>query len=96
MITECSMLKGNTDHNILLDVGQSMPDQAFDSTRDAKKVQVHPTDPKKTTSIAFELNSAYESVLIEFLRECWEIFALCPADMPGFPGNLLSTNYMWT
>ena len=29
-----------------------------------------------------------ESALIEFLRERWEIFAWCPADMPGIPREL--------
>jgi hypothetical protein len=36
--TEYAGLKGDTNHNILLDVGRSLPYQAFDSTRDAKKV----------------------------------------------------------
>jgi hypothetical protein len=28
-------------------------------------------------------------VLIEFLRERWEIFAWCPLDMPGIPRELV-------
>src|SRR3954464_10323887 len=24
-------------------------------------------------------------MLVKFLRECWEIFAWCPVDMPGVP-----------
>jgi hypothetical protein len=28
-------------------------------------------------------------VLIEFLCECWEIFAWCPLDMPGVPRELI-------
>jgi hypothetical protein len=44
--------------NVLPDVGRSLPDQAFDATQDSKKIQVHPTDPNKTTSIAVNLDLA--------------------------------------
>jgi hypothetical protein len=56
MIVEYARLKGETDHNVLPDVGRSLPDQAFDATQDSKKIQVHPTDPNKTTSIAVNLD----------------------------------------
>jgi hypothetical protein len=75
MIAEYERLKGETDHNVLPDVGRSLPDQAFDTAQDSKKIQVHPTDPNKTTSIAVNLDPAKESALVEFLRERWEIFA---------------------
>jgi hypothetical protein len=39
----------------LPNVGRSLPDKAFDTTQDSKKIQVHPTDPNKTTSIAVNL-----------------------------------------
>jgi hypothetical protein len=55
---EYARLKGETDHNVLPDVGRSLPDQAFDATQDSKKIQVHPTDPNKTTSIAVNLDLA--------------------------------------
>jgi hypothetical protein len=58
MIAEYARLKGETDHNVLPDVGRSLPDQAFDSTQDSKKVWVHPTDPAKTTSITVDLDPA--------------------------------------
>jgi hypothetical protein len=58
MIAEYTRLKGETDHNILPDVGRSLPDQAFDSTRDSKKVWVHSTDPVKTTSVTVDLDPA--------------------------------------
>jgi hypothetical protein len=58
MTAEYERLKGETDHNVLLDVGRSLPDQAFDTTQDSKKIQVHPTDPNKTTSIAVNLDPA--------------------------------------
>jgi hypothetical protein len=32
MIEEYARLKGDTDHNVLPDVGRSLPDQAFDRT----------------------------------------------------------------
>jgi hypothetical protein len=28
-------------------------------------------------------------MFIGFLRECWEIFAWCPSDMPGVPRELV-------
>jgi hypothetical protein len=56
MTTKYERLKGETDHNVLPDVGRSLPDQAFDTTQDSKKIQVHPTDSNKTTSIAVNLD----------------------------------------
>jgi hypothetical protein len=56
MTVEYARLKGETDHNVLPDIGQSLLDQAFGSTRDSKKVWVHPMDPAKTTSIAVDLD----------------------------------------
>jgi hypothetical protein len=38
MTAEYARLKGETDHNMLLDVGRSLPDQAFDATQDSKKI----------------------------------------------------------
>jgi hypothetical protein len=58
MIAEYARLKGQIDHNVLLDVERSLPDQAFDATQDLKKIQVHPTNPNKTTSIAVNLDPA--------------------------------------
>jgi hypothetical protein len=56
MTAEYARLKGETDHNVLPNVGRSLPDQAFHATQDSKKIQVHPTDPNKTTSIAVNLD----------------------------------------
>jgi hypothetical protein len=58
MKAEYARLKGKTDHNVLPDVGRSLPDQAFDATQDSKKIQVHPMDLNKTTSIAVNLDPA--------------------------------------
>jgi hypothetical protein len=58
MTAEYARLKGETDHNVLPDVGRSLPDQDFDATQDSKKIQVHPTDPNKTTSIVVNLDPA--------------------------------------
>jgi hypothetical protein len=58
MTAEYARLKGKTDHNVLPDVGRSLPDQAFDATQDSRKVWVHPTDQNKTTSIAVNLDPA--------------------------------------
>jgi hypothetical protein len=58
MTAKYARRKGETDHNLLPDVGRSLPDQAFDAMQDSKKIQVHPTDPNKTTSIAVNLEPA--------------------------------------
>jgi hypothetical protein len=58
MTAEYTRLKGETNHNVLPNVGRSLPDQAFDATQDSKKIQVHPMDPNKTTSIAVNLDPA--------------------------------------
>jgi hypothetical protein len=56
MTAEYAWLKGEIDHNVLLDIGRSLPDQAFDATQDSKKVRVHPMDPAKTISIVVNLD----------------------------------------
>jgi hypothetical protein len=56
MTTEYARLKGETDHNVLPDVGRSLLDQAFDATQDSNKVRVHPADLAKTTSITVNLD----------------------------------------
>jgi hypothetical protein len=58
MTAEYARLKGKIDHNVLPDIGQSLPDQAFNATQDSKKIQVHPTDPNQTTPIAVNLDPA--------------------------------------
>jgi hypothetical protein len=58
MIAKYARLKGETDHNVLPDVGRSLSDQAFDATQDSKKIEINPTDPNKTTSIAINLDPA--------------------------------------
>jgi hypothetical protein len=39
MTAEYARLKGETDLNVLPDVGRSRPDQAFDATQDSKKIK---------------------------------------------------------
>jgi hypothetical protein len=58
MIAEYAIIKGETDHNVLPNIGRSLPDQSFNATQDSKKVWVHPMDPKKTTSITVNLDPA--------------------------------------
>ena len=58
MQAEYAAAKFTTDYNVLPDGGRSLQEQAFDSTKKSKEVQIHPTDPKKTTFIASNLDSA--------------------------------------
>jgi hypothetical protein len=92
MTAKYARLKGKTDHNVLPDVGRSLPDQAFDAMQDSKKIQIHPTDPNKTTSIAVNLEPVQESALIKFLCESWEISPGVLQTCQGFPGNSSSTH----
>jgi hypothetical protein len=58
MQAEYAAAKLTTDYKMLPDSGRSLQEQAFDSTKNSKEVQVHPTDPKMTTFIASNLDSA--------------------------------------
>ena len=58
MQAEYEATKLTTNHDVLPDRGRSLQEQAFDTSKDSKEVQVHPTDPKKTTSIAANLDRA--------------------------------------
>ena len=57
----------------------------FSIDSDTVTHQVHPTDPDKTVCVYAHLPEEQATSLITFLREEWEIFAWCPADMPGIP-----------
>ena len=48
---------------------------SFKPAKEIVKFQVHPTDPKKTTSIGAQLDPTVDAALREFLRENWDIFA---------------------
>ena len=58
MAAEYAELKSTTDYNVLPEAGRSLPDQAFDSTKDTQEIQVHPSEQKKTTFIASNLDAA--------------------------------------
>jgi hypothetical protein len=47
-----------TDYDVLPDVGRPNKESTFNTTKDSKEVQIHPTDPKKTTSIATNMDLA--------------------------------------
>src|SRR4051812_32490687 len=57
----------------------------FSIDSDTVTHQVHPTDPDKTVRVYAHLSEEQAKALIAFLREEWEIFAWCPADMPRIP-----------
>ena len=46
---------------------------------------MHLADPEKTIRIYAHLPEEQTTALLAFLRQEWEIFAWCPADMPGIP-----------
>jgi hypothetical protein len=58
MQAEYEASKLTTSHGVLPNRGRSLQEKAFDTCKDSKEVQFHPTDPKKTTSIATNLDSA--------------------------------------
>src|SRR4051812_38599919 len=57
----------------------------FSINSDTVTHQVHPTDPDKTVCVYAHLPEEQATTLVAFFREEWEIFAWCPADMPGIP-----------
>ena len=61
---------------------------SFKPADEIVKFQVHPTDPKNTTSIGAQLDPTVNAALRAFLRENWDIFAWHPSDMPGIPRRL--------
>jgi hypothetical protein len=92
MTAEYARLRGDTEHNILPDVGRSLPDQAFNSTHDAKKVLVHPIGLNKTTSL-------WLTFLPHRKVRSSSSFVSARKSLPGvqltcqeFPGNFLSMN----
>src|SRR3954465_5264642 len=57
----------------------------FSIDSDTVTHQVHPTDPDKTVRVYAHLPEEQAAALVAFLRDEWEIFAWCPANMPGIP-----------
>ena len=58
MQAEYMASKLTTDYDVLPDVGRPLREPTFNITKDSKEVQIHPTDPKKTTSIATDMDLA--------------------------------------
>src|SRR3954467_13696077 len=57
----------------------------FSIDSDTVTHQVHPTHPEKIVRVYVHLPEEQATALVAFLRDEWEIFAWCPADMPGIP-----------
>jgi hypothetical protein len=58
MQAEYEATKLTTNDDVLPDGGRYLQEQAFDSSKVFKEVQIHPIDPKNTTFIATNLDSA--------------------------------------
>jgi hypothetical protein len=58
MHAEFLQIQSADDREVSLDVCQYLPDQAFDATKDTKKVQIHHSDSTKTTYVATCLDVA--------------------------------------
>src|SRR3954467_5713111 len=84
---ELTALRSTVDRDdVILD--KRPKSTSFKLAEEIVKFQVHPTDPKKTTSIGAQLEPTVDAALREFLRENWDIFAWHPSDMPGIPHRL--------
>ena len=83
LIALCSMVDRD---DVILD--KRPKSTSFKPADEIVKFQVHPTDPKKTTSIGAQLDPTVDTALRDFLRENWDIFAWHPSDMPGIPREL--------
>jgi hypothetical protein len=95
MTAEYARLKGEADHNVLPDVGRSLPDQTFEATQDSKKVRVHPTDPYKTTSIAVNWIPHKKACSSSSSMSAGKYLPGVPPICQGFPGNSSSMQSMW-
>jgi hypothetical protein len=58
MQAEYEATKLTTNHDGMPDGGRPLQEQAFDTSKDSKEVQIHPTDPRNTTYIATNMDSA--------------------------------------
>ena len=84
---ELTALRSTVDmDDIILD--KRPKSTSFKLAYEIVKFQVHPTDPKKTSSIGAQLDPTVDAALREFLREKWDIFAWRPSDMLGIPRRL--------
>ncbi|KAK1681101.1 hypothetical protein QYE76_041949 [Lolium multiflorum] len=59
MQAEYNTSKLLTDYDVLPDGGRPLKEQTFDTTKNSKKVQIHPTDLKKTTAIATNITMLF-------------------------------------
>src|SRR3954465_10103599 len=57
----------------------------FSVDSDTVTHQFHRTDLEKMVCVYAHLSEEQAAALMAFLHEEWEIFASCPADMPGIP-----------
>ena len=75
---ELTALRSTVDRDdVILD--KRPKSTSFKPAEEIVKFQVHPTDPKKTTSIGAQLSPTVDAALREFLRENWDIFAWHPS-----------------
>lgn len=51
------------------------PNPAFQLAKETKKFQLHPEDPSKMVVIGSDLSPKQEAVLLQFLKDNWDIFA---------------------
>ena len=58
MQAEYMVSRLTTDYDVLPDVGRPNKESTFNTEKNSKEVQIHPTDPKKTTSIAKDMDLA--------------------------------------
>jgi hypothetical protein len=58
MQTEYEASKFTTNYDVLPGGGRPLKEQIFDTSKNSKEVQIHPTYPKKTTSLTTNLDSA--------------------------------------
>ena len=90
MQAEYEATKFTTDHDVLPDGGRSLHEQAFDTSKDSKEIQVHPTDPKKSTFIAVTEIFATGVVLGAYLALMTVIFFWLAYETNFFPVHTLS------
>ena len=71
---ELTALCSTVDRNDMI-LDKRSKTTSFKPAEEIVKFQVHPTDPKKTSSIGAQLNPTVDAALRVFMRENWDILA---------------------
>jgi hypothetical protein len=91
MCAEFLQIQSMVNHKVSPDIRRAFLDQMFDTDKDTKKIQIHPSEPTKSMSVATSLEAAEKKALVEFLRKHWKVDPL--SSTPSMRNS--SRNHRW-